>query len=474
MKPFSQSRDTLAGLDAAQTAGVIADTSDVAIVLDSAGVVLDVALGAEDLPEDLGPRWVGRPFAAAVTEESRDKVEQMLADARTGTPARWRHLNHPAPSGPDLPILYRCVPLGATSRFLLAGRDLRPTAQLQQRLIDAQQSLERDYSRLRHVETRYRLLFQIASDPILIVDAATQKVLEANPAAARRLGDDERRLVGRTFPDGFDAEGRRAIDAMLAGVRTSGRPDDVNVKLVDHDDRYVVSASLFRQEAAALFLVRVAPVTTAVAHSTADNKILRAIADAPDAFVLTAADGRILQANAAFVDLAQLANPEQAQGQSLDRWVGRSGVDLNVMFANLRERGVVKLFATQLRGEYGVTTDVEVSAVAVVDGGKPSFGFLIRNVGRRLQAPGGGPMALPRSVDQLTELVGRVSLKELVRETTDMIERLYIEAALELTGNNRASAAELLGLSRQSLYVKLHRYGLRDADGDDGKGAGAS
>jgi DNA-binding NtrC family response regulator len=70
--------------------------------------------------------------------------------------------------------------------------------------------------------------------------------------------------------------------------------------------------------------------------------------------------------------------------------------------------------------------------------------------------------SLPRSVEQLTELVGRVSLKELVRETTDVIERLCIEAALELTGDNRASAAEMLGLSRQSLYVKLRRYGLGD------------
>ena len=43
-----------------------------------------------------------------------------------------------------------------------------------------------------------------------------------------------------------------------------------------------------------------------------------------------------------------------------------------------------------------------------------------------------------------------------------MIEQLCIEAALELTGDNRASAAEMLGLSRQSLYVKLRRYGLAD------------
>jgi DNA-binding NtrC family response regulator len=57
-----------------------------------------------------------------------------------------------------------------------------------------------------------------------------------------------------------------------------------------------------------------------------------------------------------------------------------------------------------------------------------------------------------------------VPLKNLVRETTDLIERLCIEAALELTKDNRASAAEMLGLSRQALYTKLRRYGLGDLD----------
>ena len=75
-----------------------------------------------------------------------------------------------------------------------------------------------------------------------------------------------------------------------------------------------------------------------------------------------------------------------------------------------------------------------------------------------------------RSVEQLTELIGRVPLKDLVREATDVIERLCIEAALDLTSDNRASAAEMLGLSRQSLYVKLRRYGLGDSGAEDGGG----
>ncbi|MGA1578935.1 MAG: helix-turn-helix domain-containing protein, partial [Steroidobacteraceae bacterium] len=47
-------------------------------------------------------------------------------------------------------------------------------------------------------------------------------------------------------------------------------------------------------------------------------------------------------------------------------------------------------------------------------------------------------------------------------------ERLCIEAALQLNDNNRASTADMLGLSRQSLYVKLHRYGIEDKDAGEG------
>jgi len=53
-----------------------------------------------------------------------------------------------------------------------------------------------------------------------------------------------------------------------------------------------------------------------------------------------------------------------------------------------------------------------------------------------------------------------VPLKDIVGQTTDLIEQMCIEAALQLTRDNRAAAAEMLGLSRQSLYVKLRRYGL--------------
>ena len=199
------------------------------------------------------------------------------------------------------------------------------------------------------------------------------------------------------------------------------------------------------------------------ADPAASHRALVQVIDrAPDGVVVTDAEGRVLTANAAFVALTQLTAEDQLVGESIDRWLGRPGVDLQVMLATLRQQGVLRLFGTVVHGEHGVDADVEVSAAAVPDGDPPCMGFAVRHVGRRLGPALQAGKATPRSVEQLTQLVGRMPLKDLVRESTDLIEQLCIEAALQLTQGNRASAAEMLGLSRQSLYVKLHRYGMTE------------
>ena len=153
--------------------------------------------------------------------------------------------------------------------------------------------------------------------------------------------------------------------------------------------------------------------------------------------------------------------------QRLGKWIGRHAMEFNILVTNLREHGTVRHFFTVLRGEFDSSEEVEISAVAVTSGEQPCFGFTIRSVSRRPDVLVNGRRELPRSVEQLTQLVGRVALRDLVRESTDVIERLCIEAALELTGDNRASAADILGLSRQSLYSKLRRHGLGDLDSDN-------
>jgi len=467
LKRFKKAKQSLGDLDAEATGDVIAAAADIVLVVDKRGVIRDVAFGSDALSTEIPGGWVGRSWPDTVTVESRPKVEAILQDAASKAERRWRQVNHPAARGANVPILYSAIQVGGEGRVVAMGRDLRLIEGLQQRLMDVEQSMEKEFSRLRQAETRYRLLFQTASEAVLIVDASTGKVTEANPAASQILGAGVRRLVGRSFPEGFDAQGGRDIEALLAAVRATGRGDEVRASHVATGREFAVSASLFRQHDASHFLVRLramgadAPETRAE-PTPAQSRLLEVLKASPDGLVVTSPDGEILTANRAFLDLAQLATAEQARGQRLDRWLGRQGVDTRVLITSLRRHGSVRLFATTLRGEYGSSLDVEVSAVAALNGDEPCLGFTVRNVEKRTTTDLKTTQELPRSADELTELIGRVPLKELVRETADVIERLCISAALKLTGDNRATAAELLGLSRQSLYAKLRRYGLGD------------
>ena len=138
------------------------------------------------------------------------------------------------------------------------------------------------------------------------------------------------------------------------------------------------------------------------------------------------------------------------------------------MINSLAQGGSVRLFSTQLISESGLSVPVELSGVSFTLGPETLLGFVVRDVNRRLESTPETSSPVGRSGADLTALVGRLPLKEIVGETVDLIEKLCIEAALKLTKNNRASAAEMLGLSRQSLYVKLRRFGIDGSDGDAG------
>jgi len=181
----------------------------------------------------------------------------------------------------------------------------------------------------------------------------------------------------------------------------------------------------------------------------------------PDGFVVTDGQFRITAANETFVAMAEVGTADRILGTSLENWLGRSGVDLSVLRAALSDTGTLHSYATVVKSVFGQYHDVEVSAAKVSEAHGEVIGLSIRPA-----LAIDGPMQSP-SAQQLTELVGRMPLKVIVRETTDRIEQMCIEAALELSGDNRASAAELLGLSRQSLYVKMRRYVIVDADGGE-------
>lgn len=364
---------------------------------------------------------------------------------------------------------------GASAEAGVARPD--DAGRLQERLLDAQSTIERDYTRLRELDARYRHLFD-RSGPLLVVDAAALRVLDANASACAALGLAPERVIGSPILDSLDARSAAQLEshaqAAAAGYAPSG---PARIATAD-GARFGVDATPFRQDGAAVLLLafraeepprgrRAArdEVEPAGAVSADDAAWARYGARAADGQVLTDLAGRVQHANAAFVEMVQLATERQLRGESLGRWLGRTSVDLGVLVTNLRQRGTLRLFSTHLRAEYGSLAEVEISAALVAaDGAAPMLGFTVRDIGRRLAGESRAGDDLSKSVGQLTELVGRVPMKEIVGNTSSLIEKMCIEAALQLTRDNRAAAAELLGLSRQSLYVKLRRYGIGDVD----------
>ncbi|MCO4053645.1 MAG: transcriptional regulator PpsR [Bosea sp.] len=467
MKKLDHPSNAVVHIDPAVAARIVMASADVAVIMDQAGIVRDVLLAAEArLPSEFGA-WLGRPWLETVSLDSKPKAQQLLADAAAGLPGRLREINHIVAAGAaTVPIRYSAMKLDDAGQILAVGRDLRALAGLQQQLVQFQQSMEREYGRLRAADTRYRVLFQLTGEPILIADSSGRRITEANPAAIALIGLPPGRITGRVLPSLFADKGGDALQDMLTVASNGGRGAAYGLTLAENGARVAAQASLFRQDGAACFLIRLTgPSDRERGDGPATTAIEALIDRLPDAFVVTDAAGALQRVNGAFLDMAGLATAGAAVGQNLDQWLGRAGVDFNVLKASMREGGVVRNFSTVLRSAYGAVDTVEISAVGGIGDAADHLGFIIRPAGRSGSEP--GPSALPRSAEEFKQLVGRVPLKELVRETSDIIEKLCIEAALEMTGNNRASAADMLGLSRQGLYAKLHRFGIGDLSGQD-------
>ncbi len=432
-------------------------------MLESSGRISDVTFGFGEAEHGLAPlrELVGHGFLDVTASDSQAKARALIDEARQGS-ARPRHINLGLSRAQPMSIMCAGAPAGQ-GHIILYARDLRALTSLQQQLVEALQTVERDYGRLRQTETRYRLLFQMSGEPVLLADAATLAITETNLAADRLIAT----LPGapRELSALFDMPSEARLSALLGQARAAGRAEEVALRLRGRDRDALVSASLVRQDQQHLFLLRIATGEAPVLHlPEAQARLAAFLQVAPDAIVVTDSEGRVIGANPAFLSIVEASSAAQVEGEALARFLGRQEVELEVLLANLRLRGPVRLLQTVARGTLGGETRVELSASEIPGVDQPLYGFALRDIGPRSGAQGGPSHGVAPS--NLADLVGRVPLKELVRDATDVIEKLAIEAALELSSDNRALAAEMLGLSRQSLYVKLRRFGIGDLGRD--------
>lgn len=426
------------------------------------GIVIDATINGPSStlqPEEL----IGRPLSELVTDDSGVLLASRIEEARRnkGVAVRCDTSIEPR-SGNTVPLLCWICAETNSSNVKVAAIDLLPEASLRHQLLNAQHAMERDYWSKRRLEARYRRLLDMVSEGFIVVDDSSGRILEANPMAATLLVGAGATLVGKPFPQGLDEEARNTLEGLTREARSVTTTIDGMIS-TDGGLELNIAITYLRQSGEGRLLIRLRD------DSERDLKGVEFqsfFTDAPDGILELDEQGIVLAANNAFLDMAGILSPELVEGRRADRWIGRSAVDLNIVLDHSKQEGSVRLYSTTLRTETESSVDIELSVSRVGKNGSTRVMLFVRDIGRRITPDQSVDDHLPRSIEQITGRVGRVPLKELVRESTDVIEALCIEAALKLTSGNRASAAELLGLSRQSLYTKLRRFDLGDAEVD--------
>lgn len=442
----------LSGCAAELAEAFVSLASDIALVIDDQGVIQSVTQSATAPIVTGAGQWVGRHWTDTVTGGTRRKVELMLADLKTTGIARRREVNVPGDQAMEVPVAFSALRLGSLGPVLAVGRDLRTVSAIQQRFLDAQQELERGYWRSRQAESRYRLLFQVATDAVLTVDACSLRVVEANRAAAIMLGAGSA-LAGRPAPELFDRTSRGALQDLALSTGATGKPAEILVRLPVSQSLVAVSATPFRAGGGQRLLLRVrsaaAPAETPGAEM---NRTLALLVDSTrDGIVVTDSSGRILVANPAFLALVHAANEEDVRGRPVGDWLGRIEADVSTLLTAAHAHGIAHLVRSSLRRQDGVAIDVDITSAMLTEGEQECFGFTLRPCETRSDVHGTWVEALMA----LDDRIGTSTLPELMSHAQEVIEQRFVSMAMMRARGDAAAAAGILGIAVDRL---LHAH----------------
>lgn len=425
--------------------------SDIALVIDADGVIRKVAQG-RGAPLSSALDWVGRAWVDTVTADTRGKIEKLLAEVTSTGLARRREVNHPSGSGEQVPVAYAAVRLGEGGPVLAAGRDLRAIAAIQQRFVDAQRDMERGYWTARQAESRYRLLFQVATDAVMVVDASSLRILEANRAASQMFDLSLDQLAGRDVLAGFEHHSRGAVEELLTTARTGGRAAELRVRLSGKVGAASVAATPFRGAAGMHLLVRVRQGEGPVTHPLDLGRSLARLVDgAREGVVVTDSSGRILAANPAFVDLMRVGDESALKGRLLGERAGLAPADIDALLSAVRRHGLAHRAGLALQAPGAPPVRVDVSAALLTEGDQECVGLMLQVTAPGAEAPAiESPLTLPL-LTPLAARLGTADLATLLREANALAQQQFIDAALQRSGGDVAAAAALLGITPRSL-----------------------
>lgn len=449
--------------------------SDIALVIDADGTITHLAAGAAPITPS-SAEWVGRRWADTVSSATRIKIEWLLAEAHSVGLTRRREVNHATPGGIDVPVAYTAVRLGVNGPVLAVGRDLRAVAAIAERFNAAQQDMERALWQNRQAESRYRQLFQVATDAVLVVDALTLNIVEANAAAGVLFGSGgtaNAALVGQRASVGIAATAQASVDALLAVARSSGQPAEIRVLAASGAHSNVdIRVSALRTGDTMLLLMRARAAVTET-DSASERRLTEFVEQTPDAVTITDLTGRVMMANPAFAALCRVPPDAQVLHQNLVDLLGDPQNRLRSILSEARDDGLAERREALIGRRDALRVEVEISAALMADGAQACIGWTLRRTMARPRAASTLLDEFAVAMSEVTARMGAHTLPDMLHEVSSLAERFLLETALSRSQGDPAAAARMLGISADALNALIHDPSAHAAElGHDAVGDG--
>ncbi len=443
---------------------IIKSSSDIGIVIDLTGLIHEIYVNLRGSNSKSFDQWRTKNINDFLTIESQEKVLAILAKLSNGDAKvdRAIELNHyDKCDGFEIPVSYAVNRLDNDDKLLLIGRDLRAISEIQQQLVSAQLSLEKEFERYRSYDTRYRVILETSTEGIIFVNSVTGRISDTNTIAAHILGADNTRLMNSNFASLFTAEDHEKFIQNLRSTAIQPSSASIKVTIKNSAKEVMIEPTIFRANTDVLILCKIKQYLKNLHTYDEVNESLRALYESgPDGVIFTDSNGIIRYSNESFMALCDIMNVNELKGKSFANFLAKGSIDLKVLLNNITEHNKIQLYATKLQTKFGMQLPIHISSSHLTKDKSSLIGFVIRDVSRLETGKSGNDAVSKQALENIMKLVGSAPLKELVADTSDVVERLCIETAIKLTKNNRVAAAEMLGVSRQSLYVKLRKYDL--------------
>ena len=443
---------------------IISEFGDINIFLDSKCKILQIKTPAGSILKNL-KSWVNKNIYDFLTIESKEKLNFHLTSLSdlSQSSTKWFELNHISEITGEFPVKYKGFKVANKKNVILIGNDLSPVAEIQKKFVNSQLALEREYSKYRSFETKYKALIEFSEEPLFLLDGVTGKILNVNDSAAKIINEKREKLVGTPLSKFFNFKNNNEFIELLKSnefVKNYSSNKSIKSKI-----NFNLQSSIFRAENEVCIIVRLQKENEIKVKENEFNNILNKFYDnTRDGIVFTDSLGTIKYVNDSFISLCKIENEQLLIERPFSDFLARGIIDMKVLIEATMENGSTMPFKTQLISNYDIKTNIEITSTKTSINFGDYICFLISHRPNESETETENKtnenVVSEKATKKIMKLVGSAPLKDLVADTSDIVEKICIETALKMTKNNRVATAEMLNLSRQSLYVKLRKYNL--------------